>query len=285
MTSAWQPPSFHCDEETRHRLEEWRQHEAWRSSARRDDPNATDGDASDDSKSDEIAPLLIVLDMDDTLISRQGGEYDILGKGRQVDAKLVFNITLSDGTKRHIIKRPGLDEFVQELSRGMAAGEYQVAIFTAAPQFYADAVLDRIDLAHRDCIHHKHRFAPDGVTLLQPMATKSVFHIRRYKQHLTILSKESGAKDISFFNRPMSRTILVDDHPTDAAKLHPDNVIPATEFIFRYDSNFRIAETDDFLPKLSAYLQTLVRERDVRVPLREKFQISASESREFSIFL
>jgi TFIIF-interacting CTD phosphatase-like protein len=224
MASVRQSPS----EELISPLE--RQDEAWQTSARRDDPMAAAGGASDDTESDELAPLLIVLDMDETLISRQEGEYDVLGKGRRVDASQVFDVTLPDGTKHHIIKRPGLDAFIRELSRGMAAGEYQVAIFTAAPQVYADAVLDRIDLPHCDCIeciHHRHRFANDCVTPLQPMVTKSVLHIRRYMHHVTTLPDESCAKDIAKFNRSMSRTILVDDHSTDAPKLHPDNLVPA----------------------------------------------------------
>ena len=53
-----------------------------------------------------------------------------------------------------VYKRPGLDAFIAELSRGIAASEYEVVVFTAVMQHYTDVVLDKIDLLHCDCPHH-----------------------------------------------------------------------------------------------------------------------------------
>jgi TFIIF-interacting CTD phosphatase-like protein len=115
-----------------------------------------------------------------------------------------------------------------------------------------------------------------------------VLHTRRYEQHTTIFPDGTYAKDIAKFNHPLGRTILVDDNDYNAPKLHPDNVVPAPKFNVRYASNFIKAETDDFLPKLTAYLRELASVPDVRVPLREKFKISESKTgkfRNFTIYL
>lgn len=102
-----------------------------------------------------------------------------------------------------IYKRPGLDAFIAELSRGIAAGEYEVVAFTNAKQYYADVVLDKIDLFHRECPHHaalaattggnQHLDVGSNVNSSRRLPiTASVLHQRLYKNSNSRNVKELG---------------------------------------------------------------------------------------------
>ena len=93
--------------------------------------------------------LFIVLDMDECLIHsvfpRHGVHPSLapnLGKWFASFAAHLPAETGAEAEQIFVFKRPGLDEFISELSRGMAAGEYEVAVFTAATKVYADIVLN-----------------------------------------------------------------------------------------------------------------------------------------------
>ncbi len=154
--------------------------------------------------------LLIVLDMDETLIhsvfgddgagfcryrSSQGVEPSfstILPCEKRDKSTLQWfeKDRVEKPERLSVYKRPGLDAFIAELSRGIAAGEYEVLVFTNAKQFYADVVLDRIDLFHRDSPHyaawaassnqHFDDHVERNISRRVPI-TASVFHHRLYK--------------------------------------------------------------------------------------------------------
>jgi CTD small phosphatase-like protein 2 len=84
------------------------------------------------------------------------------------------------GSEGHFLVRPGCDVFLKEMSQ-----IYEVVIFTAAMQDYADWVLDQID--KDKCISH-----------------------RMYRQH-ALPYGPILVKDLSRIGRDLSRTIIVDN--------------------------------------------------------------------------
>lgn len=80
----------------------------------------------------------------------------------------------------HYLIRPGCEEFLQEASQ-----YYELVIFTAALQDYADWVLDQVDVDR--CITH-----------------------RLYRQH-AIPAGNYYIKDISRLGRDISKIIIVDN--------------------------------------------------------------------------
>jgi CTD small phosphatase-like protein 2 len=112
----------------------------------------------------------LVLDLDETLVHY----YEVGGEGS-------FRI------------RPGCDKFLEEMSK-----LYEVCIFTAAMQDYADWVLDQIDKEKR-------------------------ISYRMYRQH----ASPTGMvfiKDLSKIGRPLNKTIIV-DNVAENFTLQPDNGI------------------------------------------------------------
>ena len=153
--------------------------------------------------------LLIVLDMDETLIhcvfgddggfsryrSSQGAEpsFSTILPCEKRDKSTLLWFETEDRVEKpervSVYKRPGLDAFIAELSRGIAAGEYEVVVFTNAKQFYADVVLDKIDLFHRDSPHYaawaassnQHLDVEKSNISRRVPITASVLHHRLYK--------------------------------------------------------------------------------------------------------
>lgn len=120
--------------------------------------------------------LTLVLDLDETLI-----HYEEIGFGRG-----------------RIHLRPHLDQFLQ------AASElFEVVIFTASMQDYADEIIDRID--EQRLISH-----------------------RLYRQHATFLD-DAFVKDLSKLGRCLSKTLLVDNAPHSFA-LQPQNGLLISSF-------------------------------------------------------
>lgn len=97
------------------------------------------------------------------------------------------------GPDSHYLIRPGCAEFLLELSK-----YYELVIFTAAMQDYADSVLDQID--------------KDGY-----------IKYRLYRQHTSPYG-HLIAKDLSKIGRDLSRSILI-DNVADNFALQPDNGI------------------------------------------------------------
>ena len=96
-------------------------------------------------------------------------------------------------TEGHVLVRPGTDEFLQEMSES-----FEIVVFTAAMQDYADWVLNQID--------------PNGY----------IKH-RLYRQH-TIRSEKCYIKDLSRIGRDLKRMIIV-DNVGENFQLQPENGI------------------------------------------------------------
>jgi len=105
----------------------------------------------------------LVLDLDETLIH--------------------FKLNMNDTSQGELRVRPGLFEFLDTVVK-----YYELVIFTAATQDYADPILDAIE------------------------RRKKYFDFRLYRQH-TIIIDEDFVKDLSRIGRDLKKTIIVDNLP------------------------------------------------------------------------
>jgi CTD small phosphatase-like protein 2 len=92
-----------------------------------------------------------------------------------------------------IYRRPGLAKFLQEMSQ-----IFEIVIFTAANQEYADAVLDSLN----DCkFYIAHRLYWDHITISDNVSEGG----------LSATQEISYFKDLSKIGRDLSKTIIVDN--------------------------------------------------------------------------
>ena len=146
-----------------------------------------------------------------------------------LDETLVHYI--SDNESAYIQIRPGAEEFIKELSE-----YYEIIIFTAALQTYADLVIDGID--------------PDGV-----------ISDRLYRQH-TLNVGNTNIKDLEKLGRVIKHVIIIDNF-MDNYSLQPKNGLNIIDF----EGN----EYDDELEYLKEDLLKLVKLNpdDVRYYLKD----------------
>ena len=126
--------------------------------------------------------------------------------------------------------RPGCVQFIETMAR-----YYEIVIFTAALQEYADQVIDQIDVGNN-------------------------IKYRLYRQH----TSQNGpflVKDLSLLGRDINKTIII-DNISDNFILQPDNGI----FISTWYDDMR----DRFLDEITPLLCEIVEKRvpDVRRALR-----------------
>lgn len=160
--------------------------------------------------------ICLVLDLDETLVhssflSMPDADFH-LGIGTEENSVGVF-----------VSIRPGAEKFLKELGN-----LYEIVIFTASCQFYADQVIDYIDPGRVV----KHRLYRESCT--------------NFGGHFV--------KDLSRLNRPLERIIIVDNSPA-AYLLQPYNAIAITSWFD--DPN------DCELTKLMEFLKQSYRVRNV----------------------
>ena len=131
----------------------------------------------------------LVLDLDETLIhfidldsSRR--KADNFGNSGNLSKRSRSSISSNGGSEfgGHFLIRPGAREFLQRMSKW-----YEVVIFTAAMQDYADWVLDQLD-------------------------TGKWIEYRLYRQH-AVREGPVFLKDLSKLGRDVSKMIIVDNVP------------------------------------------------------------------------
>lgn len=131
--------------------------------------------------------------------------------------------------------RPGVQEFLTEL-----APYYEITVFTAAMQEYADWVLDEIDTGH-------------------------LITYRLYRQH-TIQAGNAFVKDLNLLGRDLSRVIII-DNVCENFQLQPGNGI----LIRSWFDDMQDAALHELFPLLKGrkYVEMAVkRVSDVRVALQ-----------------
>jgi len=125
--------------------------------------------------------------------------------------------------------RPYIMECLQEASKN-----YQIIVFTASHQVYADAILDYID-PHKELIQH-----------------------RLYRQHCVLTPEGYYVKDLRIFDPAQfeqSQIVIVDNSVFSFA-YQIDNGIPIIPF---YDD-----KSDEEMLHLIYYLNCLVASKDIR---------------------
>lgn len=98
-----------------------------------------------------------------------------------------------------MIKRPGVDEFLTEMAK-----YYEIVIYTASLNKYADPLLDLLD--------------PQKVIRTRLFRESCVYYEGNY------------VKDLSLLDRDLSNTIIIDNSPNSYI-FHPENAIDCTSFI------------------------------------------------------
>lgn len=151
--------------------------------------------------------ICLVLDMDETLIhssfnppDKPDFQFDIGPEG--AEATIYVGI------------RPGLDRFLADLSP-----LFELVVFTASTQPYADAVLNFVDPKH----YIKYRLYRDSCT--------------DFGGH--------WVKDLSRLNRKLERLIIIDNSPT-AYLFQPSNAIPISSW-FDEKNDHELSILRDFL--------------------------------------
>ena len=145
-----------------------------------------------------------------------------------LDETLIHNVEY--GNYSYFLVRPGCVQFIETMAK-----YYEVVIFTAALQEYADQVIDQIDVGNN-------------------------IKYRLYRQH----TSQNGpflVKDLSLLGREIKRTIII-DNISDNFILQPDNGI----FISTWYDDMRDKFLDDITPLLREIVEKKV--PDVRLALR-----------------
>lgn len=155
-------------------------------------------------------------------------ERDVYTLVLDLDETLIHNVDY--GQDSFFLVRPGCVQFITDMAK-----YYEIVIFTAALQEYADQVVDQIDVGNN--IRH-----------------------RLYRQH----TSQNGpflVKDLSLLGRDLNKTIII-DNISDNFILQPDNGI----FISTWYDDM----SDNFLREITPLLTELVEKRvaDVRVGMR-----------------
>ncbi|TLD22604.1 hypothetical protein E2P81_ATG07797 [Venturia nashicola] len=175
----------------------------------------------------------LVIDLDETLIHSQakGGRFST---GHMVEVRI--QNTMGGGGPfgpqvpilYYVHKRPNCDEFLRKVSKW-----YNLVVFTASVQEYADPVTDWLELE------------------------RSYFSGRYYRQHCTL---RNGAyiKDLSQVEPNLSKVAILDNSPVSYV-FHEDNAIPIEGWISD--------PTDNDLLHLIPLLEGLAHCTDVRAVL------------------
>jgi CTD small phosphatase-like protein 2 len=131
-------------------------------------------------------------------------------------------------------KRPHLDRFL-----AWASARFEITIFTASQQIYAEQLLRYID--------------PQG----------TMIHHKLYRDSC-LLVQDNYLKDLNVLGRDLARTVLVDNSP-HAFGYQVDNGVPIESW---FDE-----KSDTELLKLMKFLAEIEHSPDVRHQVRQKFQM------------
>jgi RNA polymerase II subunit A small phosphatase-like protein len=99
----------------------------------------------------------------------------------------------------YVMKRPGVDEFLVEMAK-----HYEVVIYTASLNKYADPLLDLLD--------------PQNTIRTRLFRESCVYYEGNY------------VKDLSLLDRDLEQTIIIDNSPSSYI-FHPENAIDCSSFI------------------------------------------------------
>lgn len=141
---------------------------------------------------DDAGKKCLVLDLDETLVH---------SSFRAVPgADFVIPVQIEDVVHFvYVSKRPGVDEFLVEMAK-----YYEIVIYTASLNKYADPLLDLLD--------------PHQVIRTRLFRESCVYYEGNY------------VKDLSLIDRELSQSIIVDNSPA-SYMFHPENAIDCSSYI------------------------------------------------------
>ena len=169
----------------------------------------------------------LVLDLDETLV------HCSVDKVEKCD--LIFPVIFNgDSYKVYMKKRPYFKQFLETVS-----DLFEVVIFTASQQCYADKLLNLVD-PEKKLIHH------------------------RLFRHHCINVEGNFVKDLRVLGRDLSRTMIIDNSPP-AFTYQVDNGIPIVSW---YDDEY-----DSELLKMIPLLEKLSTLPDIRPSIKKYFQL------------
>ncbi|GLJ19147.1 hypothetical protein SUGI_0343790 [Cryptomeria japonica] len=173
----------------------------------------------------EMNKKTLVLDMDDTLL------HASFHPAQRFDFAVEFQAE-GKARKCYVLKRPGVENLLQELS-----GLYEIVIFTAGGSRYANALLDKVDPQGKI----DHRLTRENCTELPGIPTIFV-------------------KDLSKLGRDLKKLIFVDDKPFQS--FQSENAYPISPFVDDV-SDTELFRLVDFCKRVAASTS------DVRDELRQ----------------
>lgn len=180
------------------------------------------------SKPAHMPEVNLVLDLDETLVHCSVDPI--------ADADLTFPVNFNGVDYQvYVRKRPYLDKFLKAIH-----GRFEVTIFTASQQVYAEALLKLID--------------PKGQFIQHKLYRDSCLCV-----------DGNYLKDLHVLGRDLTKTVLVDNSP-HAFGYQIDNGIPIESWFED--------PADTELLKLASFLEELHGLEDVRTALRRKFQLA-----------
>jgi len=168
--------------------------------------------------------------MDETLIHC----VDDVEKG-ETDVIIEINFPGEEPVYAGVNIRPFIIECLIQASKN-----YQVILFTASHQVYADAILDYVD------------------------PQKELFQLRLYRQHCVLTPEGYYVKDLRIFGKDLSQIVIIDNSVFSFA-YQIGNGIPIIPF---YDD-----KSDEEMLHLLYYLDCLAKVQDVRQQNREAFEL------------
>ena len=169
----------------------------------------------------------LVLDLDETLVHcsiDKTNEYDLI-------FPVIFN---GESYKVYMKKRPYFQEFLE-----FASENFEVVIFTASQQCYADKLLNLVDPENK------------------------LIHYRLFRQHC-INVEGNFVKDLRVLGRDLSKTMIIDNSPP-AFTYQIDNGIPIVSW---YEN-----KKDQELLKTIPVLMKLLTVNDVKTNIKKYFKI------------
>jgi len=170
----------------------------------------------------------LVLDLDETLV-----HSTLDGSTNESD----FVFPVDSGLMTHLVsvrKRPYLHEFLSQVAK-----LYEVVVFTASQQIYAEQLLDIVD---PDSKYIQHRVYRDSC----------------------VVWEGNYLKDLTVLGRDLSQTIIIDNSP-QAFGFQLENGVPIESW---YDD-----DNDTALLQLIPFLEQLIHVEDVRPVIGEKFRL------------
>ncbi|CAJ1954626.1 unnamed protein product [Cylindrotheca closterium] len=166
---------------------------------------------------DDTGKMCLVLDLDETLVHSSFRPV--------ANSDFVIPVEIENVTHLvYVAKRPGVDEFLVEMAK-----HYEIVIYTASLNKYADPLLDLLD--------------PHKTIRTRLFRESCVYYEGNY------------VKDLSLLNRDLSQTIIIDNSPA-SYMFHPENAIDCASWIED--------KSDRELDQIGAFLKGIKDAEDVR---------------------